>query len=261
LDPNDPLFERHSVFVAEFLRNAQATGYWTPQPASDLTGDDAVTAPYQLSHLAISALGTAAETLHTGREMIAERHQVGYSHTPFTLLRSAIEASATAIWLLTPTERKTRATRALRLNFADIVDGARAAKTFDLALPTPAAAQHHHLLAVGKRAGIPPAAIKKWVKTTDIVRAADAAIGDRHTRVYGGWQVCSGLAHGKRWPQLMFLDRTILNSDPDTGVATITFTADFPRYMWVLNIAVVLSQHARDLYLHRARPVSTSATQ
>jgi len=139
--------------------------------------------------------------------MIAERHQLGYSHGPFTLLRSAIEASATAVWLLAPNERKARATRALRLNFADIVDGARAAKTFGLALPTSALAQQRHMLAVGKQAGIQPAAIKKWVKTTEIVKAADAAIDDKYTRVHGGWQVCSGLAHGKRWPQLMFLDR------------------------------------------------------
>jgi len=66
LDPSDPLFERHSVFVAEFLRNAQTTGNGTPQPASDLAGDDDVTAPYQLSHFAISALGTAAEHIHPG---------------------------------------------------------------------------------------------------------------------------------------------------------------------------------------------------
>lgn len=94
-------------------------------------------------------------------------------------------------------DRKERITRALRLNAADIRDGQTAVAEFGESLPTHLDIQLEQICAVGARSHISSSSINKWPKFTEIVKAA----GPASHRALGAWRVCSGLAHGKRWPR------------------------------------------------------------
>lgn len=146
-------------------------------------------------------------------------------------------------------DRKERITRALRLNAADIRDGQTAVAEFGESLPTHLDIQLEQICAVGARSHISSSSINKWPKFTEIVKAA----GPASHRALGAWRVCSGLAHGKRWPTLTFLKHTMVGEDPTTGAAHIETTSDADRDLWALDIAVTVARRARGLHLQRAQ--------
>jgi hypothetical protein len=57
-----------------------------------------------------------------------------HARAPFTLLRAALENSATAVWLLAPANRNERVLRRLRLQWADALNGEVAHQVLGAAL-------------------------------------------------------------------------------------------------------------------------------
>lgn len=94
-----------------------------PAPGSDLFLDDTATAWMQSSHVITAALTMATDNIRAVGEMLrpADRLQVPlYAHYP--VLRSILEASALAKWLLVPEDPTERISRALRTRYSDAVE-------------------------------------------------------------------------------------------------------------------------------------------
>lgn len=90
-------------------------------PGSDLDGDDAVTAYMQVSHTIQTCLGMAHDNMRAVDEILrpgGELRAPMYAHYP--VLRSILEASATAKWILLPEDRRGRVSRALRFRLTDL---------------------------------------------------------------------------------------------------------------------------------------------
>ncbi|NUV60884.1 hypothetical protein [Streptomyces sp. CAI-85] len=98
---------------------------WTVEPGSPLAGDDAKTAPYQVSQLAWQALLVSSDHLHCLRRSLVgdspSKHITFAMHiyAQATLIRGAYENAARAVWLLAPTARRTRVQRRLSLHMDD----------------------------------------------------------------------------------------------------------------------------------------------
>jgi hypothetical protein len=69
-----------------------------PAAGSSLLNDDQATYPYLMSQAVSGALVSATHHLDALRTLIQDAHVV-HARAPFTLLRAALENSATAVWL------------------------------------------------------------------------------------------------------------------------------------------------------------------
>lgn len=92
-----------------------------PARGSELFGDDEVTSWMHTSHVVTSALTMATDNIRAldGMMLVAEKHLVVPMYAHYPILRSVLEASALAKWILLPNDRKTRVTRLLRARLND----------------------------------------------------------------------------------------------------------------------------------------------
>jgi hypothetical protein len=106
--------------IAEHAKNAIPTNL--ENPGSPLTLDDKALEPYHLSHVVANCLTNAADVLATARLVLDDD---GAIRVPvigiYPLMRSALEASSLAIWLLSPDEPHIRRSRALAVRWTDLV--------------------------------------------------------------------------------------------------------------------------------------------
>ena len=105
---------------------------------SSLMADDEATHPYLISQSVHGALISAVDHLDALRTLVQDAHVV-HGRATFTLLRAALENSATAVWLLAPGSRDERVLRRLRLQWADFLDRETAERLF-VAEPEPSRA-------------------------------------------------------------------------------------------------------------------------
>jgi len=91
-------------------------------PESELALDDEALRPYQLSHYVANSITTAVDVMSTARLVMDFQ---GGLRVPvvgiYPLMRSALEASALAVWLLYPDEPQVRRARAIAVRWTDIV--------------------------------------------------------------------------------------------------------------------------------------------
>jgi hypothetical protein len=217
------------------------------QPGSSLAGDDQATDPYQLSHAVAAAMGHSVEHLHAIRALIID---AGVMHpaAPFTIARAAIENASIAVWLLAPASRTERVMRRLRWNWVDARDGNQFGE--EINSPTDLPTTQHRLNRIGAAiTGDASYAHTSRATTTDIVKAADAAV-DR-THVLAAWRVCAGFSHGRMWTTLSVLDRTTVPSEDDPDVLHAYVTSSLHTLWWAVSTAWRVLTRAHQLYQTR----------
>jgi hypothetical protein len=87
-----------------------------PEADSSIFEDDLATFPYLVSQAVGAQLVSAADHWDALRMLVEDFHVV-HARALFTLLRAAVENSATAVWLLAPASRQVRDQRRLRLEW------------------------------------------------------------------------------------------------------------------------------------------------
>jgi hypothetical protein len=92
-----------------------------PEADSSLFEDDLATFPYLVSQAVGAQLVSAADHWDALRMLVKDFHVV-HARAPFTLLRAAVENSATAVRLLAPARRQVRVQRRLRLEWKSFDD-------------------------------------------------------------------------------------------------------------------------------------------
>lgn len=220
---------------------------FTVEPGSSLAGDNRATQPYQLSHTVVAAMNQAVEHLHTIRALIVG---AGVMHpaAPFTLARAAIETASIAVWLMSPSSRKERVMRRLRLALEDAKDSDRAGA--EIGSPSNLAVARRRLDGLAAAAANDPGyTLKSGVNTTDIVRAADTQV-DR-THVLTAWRVCAGFSHGRIWTTLAVLDRNEVPNEGEPDVMHLYVTNSLPKLHWVVATSWKVVDHAQELYQER----------
>lgn len=223
------LEELNRVFIkVDKWRERTQTPFPEPEPGSILAGDDATLDPYQLSHAAWVALGTAVDHVHALRSLIAAN--ILHTFAPFTLLRAALENAATVVWLLAPSAHDQRVLRRLRLKWADVCDHMRARELMGHPVEIPRQKHLTRLKGIARNnglsqeqiAGVTASPIGFGKIVEEAAAAAPMFVDPR--RVGATWMACSGITHGRPWPQKLVLD-LVETSAPVNGIHSLRATA------------------------------------
>lgn len=198
------------------------------QPNSSLVADDAKSAPYQVSHGVEQLLGVAIDHLHALGGLLLEARLLHVS-APFTLTRSAIEAAATGLWMLSPGGRPERVVRRLRHAAQDARDMDTVVGELQVPAPRPLTDRLSEMQAIGDAIAGRHVSLRAF-KITDIMTEVDH-LPASHMEVKAAWRICSGFAHGRLWPSLSMLDREVqpgrLRDD-----AAVRITNSMDRVLW-----------------------------
>ncbi len=159
-------------------------------------------------------------------DLLAHAHEMVYISesrsvsAPATLLRTAIETAATALWVVAPDTSDERVARTLRWHHADYLDSAT--HSFDTGDTMKRARQEigDTFRALAVEIEIDPDIFGDRLTTTGVLRELES---DGQVGLLGTWRLASGFAHGRPWAHVAFTDRT------DTGIVLPNGSA---RYRW-----------------------------
>lgn len=233
-----------------------------PAAGSSLRKDDAVTDPYQLSHAVIGALVSAVDHLDAVRALVQDAG-ILHARAPFTLLRAALENSATAVWLLAPTNRNERVLRRLRLQWADALDGEKAHQLVGAEPQLSRAGWKAKLEAVARARGMPDEQVQtvtgQRVSYSGIVKAAGEEAQDSDLTGRDAlfcWMLASGIAHAKVWAVLSsVLDRGVVPRVPrlaDNQVGLMLSASD-KAVTWIASVTTLMAVEGWRLLDERGR--------
>jgi hypothetical protein len=202
----------------------QNNGQWHVQSGSALTGDDAKSDPYQVSHSAWHALTVAVDHLQCLRSSIlaaqiaTHASTVIHTHAQASLVRGVFENAARVVWLLGPANRLQRLTRRLSLQAGEVKHDARLRKLVNTPGTHTTEEQFQRLTNIIVAAGATPDEARKAVKARpsyeSIVQEAGRTHGMGADVAELIWKACSSLAHGDSPGTLALLDRRVGVSVP-----------------------------------------------
>jgi hypothetical protein len=252
----------------------------TPEPGSDLAGDDAATAWMYSSHLVKTALTMASDNLRAVTEMLLPGdHLVVPLYAHYPVLRSVLEAAALAKWLLAPAEREERIVRALRARATDAkhdLELAREERETVRAMdeaPNAADLAKHELAAkqryardlakirdIAQQQGIPAAAAAKdlppWIHIIRAVCTVESS--SEWVRVPGGyaasvWKIMSGLSHPSASRSINHSVVEELPNGREGNVFTGLVTASLHWTVQAMAVGMNTTSEALDLLEQRQR--------
>ena len=171
----------------------------------------------------------------------------------YTLLRAAIEAAATAIWLRMPGTSNARIGRSLWMivNAREDVEGLAAR----LGLTNQAGYDRMRTRVDGiieSRRGLNPGVLTRHHTKTSIIAEAQRRVRRRLFSCLEAWQACSGITHSNRTTALMFLEHQHLGVSSNNRT-TYWMTASAYVTSEVMNLAVGCMTTAIDLYIEHSR--------
>ncbi len=219
------------------------------QPGSDLAADDEATDYLHVSHMVLNSLFLAVDQLAALRTMIVEAQRL-HTSPPFTLIRSALENAAVAVWLLAPEDARERRLRRLRLAISDAKD---AVSVFDLVghVGRSFDERRDDIVAIAARSGIRETELgTRQPGYERIVEEAGRHLGGS-TLYLVVWKGCSGLAHGRQWATVALL-RHKEQSRLD-NVATLEMTAALPSVLNAATAAALMLKRGWELFDDRRR--------
>jgi hypothetical protein len=238
------------------LMGAQPSPKATPQPGSELHGDDAAADPYQVSHAAWMAMMAATDHLtcleatffQTG-PLSATMHLHIYAQ--LTLVRAGLENASHAVWLLAPDDRRERILRRLRQEAKEIreLDNVRVKIGEQPRLTR--AERLAALAVIGQPFGIDEAEIKAKPDYSAIVEAAGERISLGPAKTLLIWKACSAIAHGEVRGSLAYLSKRIFDG-PSPDLALGQVGGNLPLLHHGVDAAVATLQAAHVLYAKRS---------
>jgi hypothetical protein len=242
--------------IIEQLQNAVAAGTVWPEieKGSNLAADDRRTSPLQMSHSIQTLLVVAVDHQHALASLVRGAPVApGIVHkaAPFTLTRSAVEAAATAHWMLEPTDSwRQRVRRLVIYQQQDRYDyevvstliQARVGGT----LPATLEKRKKWIAAIIETNGITD--LKGHFEITKVIQQVDAVIDDsRHIETF--WRTASAFAHGRQWAIINALMRKeVLHSESSADVVRVNVESDMARVFWGVSTAYELTDRALSLY-------------
>lgn len=230
-------------------------GAWPVAPGSALAGDDKATKPFNTSHLVQSLLVTSSDHLHALCTLIFEA-QALHPFATSTMVRSSIEMSGSAAWVLQPKIRDDRVVRTVQLRSADERDRANAMKTWGL---EDAAGTFQRAWVEQKTKSLGRTKLPHVTTSAILQDLSDHVSGGQRLNPFSVWQLASGFAHGRQWAALALLEREMRDAK-DVGVVDVRFTISLDRLLPLAWVAMKTLEHAVDLFETRSsKPVPPGA--
>ena len=250
----------------------KVTGREPPEveQGSPLYGDARNSPSLQVAHAAWTAIVHSVDHLHAFRALLGQAQIINLG-VPYTLLRSAMENAATAVWLLEPRQRPERLRRRLKLAHYDAWEEGNVQELLPAkALEGKRTAQERmvEIRALAVELGLDPSDVAGRLSYDKIIRAvAETTFPDDKESTPDKlppedqaalvWRLCSGFAHGKNWASFSWLERQIARSE--AGVHLLRLTGGVERLVMVASFPIALTSRALELYEKRRRsPYSTA---
>lgn len=164
-----------------------------------------------------------------------------------------LESAATALYLLTPTQRDERVSRRLALEHSSQLDRKAIASTLGVPNEPPFDDNMRRLRQVAeRRPSVDVAALfSRPPGYARIVRLGGDKSALGGPLVEALWRRCSGMAHGKAWALLGVLDRDEVRRASE-GVLHARLTASASDVAMTTHAAVMLTEEARQLLTRQA---------
>lgn len=219
-------------------------------PGSSLAGDDRRLKPFELSNAIRSHLMVATDNLRALDDLI-EKAQTLHPIAPFTLIRAASEAAATAAWMLYPASRDERVNRRLRVAWAHSGDRKRLHDMLErtgTVLPTDNMRVRLREVAASESLVLNRDAIPV---VTTMVQDVDSAQLLRTGSIEWGWRIASSFTHARDWSAFL-LDNTKTPSSRTPGSVTMKVTASAAHLVIIGRPCFDLIRWTYNTYVERS---------
>lgn len=266
-DPDEIQHSQHIVRLLERVEKLSAAlhKHVDVEPGSRLAGDDARTPHHPVSSYGYAQLIAALGCLESlGRMSLREDDStVSMTLSPYgayALIRNALDAAATVLWLLEP-GTTLRVKRRLLLGVDEVQNWAAFRRSMDREWREWKQTKRARLKEVAALAGL-----GDWnplKEESPSMTSILASLERHHQNVVmpwlAAWQLASGHAHGKLWAQVMShqLDE-MTDTRTDTG-ATFKVTIKYGMLAALLFEAVQLIESAGSRYIELATVSKTAA--
>lgn len=225
-------------------------GEFPVAPGSSLSGDDAASNPYHVSHVVRLCLMAGSDHLHAAKVLIVD-NRVLHIAAPASLARGALETLAAAYWVLQPGQRDERICRALRWHAKNMKDAETAVGYLELAGHPPLEDKLQKLDVVAARRSIDTKIVRAGYTSTETVKCAEQYAPDLPLGVLLPWRVCSGFAHGRPWAYLGVSDREVTDSG-EGDIVGVRLTSTLAKALYPNLAAVHLLERLLRLYQLRS---------
>jgi hypothetical protein len=226
------------------------------EPGSALAGDARRSPVFQVAHAAWAAFSGSVDHLDALRTLMVETEAPLPVHAPFTLVRSAIENAATAVWLLAPQRRNERLRRLLKFAHNETWEWGKALEL----LPAEFAPQRSvpeirsHIRTLAAQLGLNPDDVAGKFSYEKVIWTAGEAIGVGGDQSVLVWRVGSGVAHGRDWARRISARHLQVISEDDwvstqlsTNVGQLLSAAGYP-FTFTLRALWLYEQRRRSPY-------------
>ncbi len=236
----DELKQLHAALQdVDKLVSPDGAKHWDlASPGSSLASDDDILRPLQTSHTIGHCLSMAEDQLRALRILLTDH--TGEHHFSFPMaahnanIRSALESSSLAIWLLSPPDQSERLRRSLRSRQYELNHERALYQTLTADAPgdLPATRKKHSrdrqqlmkshqgqkrlLRQAADQAGINLGSLESFPGFREIVGEASLTLGLPATHGSGLWQAVSGLSHPSALRQINMAEREIIGEDGDS---------------------------------------------
>lgn len=217
---------------------------------SEVADDDVHVHPYLVSTAVSVGLHAAIDHLHAFYGLLWCSGFL-HSNAPSSLLRGALEAASSVVWLLESDDRADRVHRALRWYSKDASDGKSA-----MSGGGPAGVFEQRKVKLQEIAvahGLDPRSVRDGFSSTTAVTATRDFVGIEIMDVLLAWRLCSGYAHGRLWSQLGYADTTATPIAGTPGMSLVAFTPGYDRLLPLAVAAHQSTSAAITLFDQRAR--------
>lgn len=234
------------------------------RPGSELLADDEATAPFHTSHLVHYALNVSSDALRTALVVLADGQDIRVPIIGlYPLLRTVIEGSALATWLVAPDERLVRVKRTLEARLSDLSHDDRAVVVASTPELTDDAAERsakqkmrrenstrvrsekRRLLDHAARLGV-EVDERGMPGFGPILETIAPVIGMSVGEVRGAWHFVSGLTHPSL-SRAISMASVEVKENNEGGILTATMSADLATVGLALDAALLGFKTALDV--------------
>lgn len=214
---------------------------------------DGLSEPFRSSHTVSFYILTAVDHLHALRALLLDAH-AQHIFAPYTLIRSAIENSATAMWIMSDPAPRSMAVRSLKMEHANHRDVARAYATLDLKADTTRTGLFDDVIA---RNGMQKDGIKAshpgFLKILEELSRTHN-LGTTPALI---WQLCSAATHGRNWASVVL---AMMEAEDDGKAKVISgrLTSDEKAIAHALLVVVPLIDRTMTMHLSRCSAIGST---
>jgi hypothetical protein len=231
-------------------------------PGSELAADDDALAPFHTSHLLGQALSLSLDALRSTRMLLTDPSTGGLQYpmaAHYSMLRTALESAAQAVWLIAPADADLRRRRSLICRWSEVNydDAAAVAALADD--PDDTTEKHRakvknlkrnrqeirnrkkRLREVVTRIGFPDSLFQQpYPGTGPLIREAAVAAGVKGSLARGTWQLVSGLTHPSASRSLMLSTVERIDDDGVSPLVSARFTVNPAVTNMALDAALMM---------------------